>query len=300
MGGERKYFHIFANGDDAKGFIICEKDFIFEFNAIAVCAYKTGAIVICFSLEDTHPHILVFGTEEQCFRFKTLFEDISLRHIYRTRGSLDGVILECELDTVDNSDYLINVGVYVIFQPTKDGKPVMHYDYRWGTGSMYFRNPHHIPIWLYDDNGILHSPKRICELSYREKSELCGHHKLPDEWLVCNGLILPNNYVNVTMFEKIYRTHNCFRTFSGAGKKQYSTVNDRMAEIRGMLMDDLEARRLCAEEALSMFKTKDIRRMDILNRYLLAKSLRQKYSITHRQLAILTRIPESELRKYIQ
>lgn len=300
MREERRYFHLFANGDDAKGFIISEEDFIFEFNAIAICAYESGVTVVCFSLEDTHPHILLYGTEEQCNNFLMKFEDISLRHIYQTRGSLDGVTLHCELYQVDDADYLMNVGVYVTFQATKDGKPVMHYDYRWGTGSMYFREQNHIPIWLSDTNGTFHKPQKFSELTARAKRSLCGRHSIPDEWMVCDGLILPDNYIDIKKFESIYHTHNCFRTFSGTGKKKFSAVDDRMSEIRGLMMDDLEARRICSEESYSLFKTKDIRRMDLRKRYLLAKTLRQKYSITHRQLSILTRISETELRKYIK
>lgn len=297
---EKKYFHLFANGDDAKGFIICERDFIFEFNAIAVCSYESGATVICFSLEDSHPHILLYGTKEECLHFLTLFEDMSLRHIVRTRGSLDGVILKCELYHVKDENYLRNVAVYVIFQPTKDGKPVMYYDYKWGTGSMYFRSEDHIPVWRVGRNAQILTPQPFAELTYREKYTLCRAHHIPDGWLVCDGLILPENYVNVRMFEQIYHTHNCFRTFVGAGNRKSSVVDDTMSEIRGVMIDDLEARRMCSTEAVSLFGTKDIRRMDIRSRYLLAKSLRQKYSITHRQLATLTRIQESELRKYLK
>lgn len=299
MSGEKKYFHLFANGDDAKGFIICENDFIFEFNAVAICAYESGVTVICFSLEDTHPHMLLYGTLEQCSTFLSLFETISIRHIVRTRGSLDGVSLNCELYPVETEDYLMNVAAYVIIQPTKDGKPVMYYDYKWGTGSMYFRTPDHMPIWLSDEKGSISIPKRYGDMTYREKNVVSGKHIVPDDWLIANGLILPDNYINPASFERIYRTHNCFRTFAGAGRKQLSTVDDRMVEIRGVIMDDIEARRICTEEARLLFGTKDIRRMDLRNRYHLAKSLRQKYTITHRQLAALTRIPESELRKYI-
>lgn len=36
---------------------------------------------------------------------------------------------------------------------------------------------------------------------------------LPPDYLVCNGVVLPTNYVDVRRFENIYKTHNCFRTF---------------------------------------------------------------------------------------
>jgi len=299
MSGEKKYFHMFANGDDARGFIICKADFIYEFNAIAVCAYESQATVLGFSLEETHPHALLYGTRKQCSEFNVMFTDMSMRHIIKSRGTSDGVSLHIMLKCVDDEEYLLDVGAYIIIQPTKDGKQVMYYDYRWGTGSMYFRRDH-ISIWRFDDHGCEHAPRRFCDLTYRERRSLCGTHLIPDGWLICNGIILPENYVDVLQYEKIYRTHNRFRTFAGAGRKQTSRVSDRMSEVRGLMVDDLEARRLCSEESISLFGTRDIRRMDVRDRYLIAKSLRDKYSITHRQLALLTRIPESELEKYIR
>ncbi|MBQ7640361.1 MAG: hypothetical protein IJS91_05160 [Bacteroidales bacterium] len=71
------YYHYCAKGADAQNFILCEADFKAVFNIIAVCAAVSGAIVVSFSIEDTHPHILLYGTLEQCARFKVLFEKLS-------------------------------------------------------------------------------------------------------------------------------------------------------------------------------------------------------------------------------
>jgi len=300
MREERRYFHLFANGDDAKGFIISEEDFIFEFNAIAICAYESGVTVVCFSLEDTHPHILLYGTEEQCNNFLMKFEDISLRHIYQTRGSLDGVTLHCELYQVDDADYLMNVGVYVTFQATKDGKPVMHYDYRWGTGSMYFREQNHIPIWLSDTNGTFHKPQKFSELTARAKRSLCGRHSIPDEWMVCDGLILPDNYIDIKKFESIYHTHNCFRTFMSSGKNKDAAILQGMATSRGVLLEDLEARRIAENVCYELFRKKTSRWLDTNQRLQFAMELNRRFRLTHRQISTIARLPEAEICKYVK
>jgi len=36
------YFHLFANGDDAKSFISSEEDYVFQFNLVGVCAFLSG------------------------------------------------------------------------------------------------------------------------------------------------------------------------------------------------------------------------------------------------------------------
>lgn len=290
----KNFYHFFANGDDARNFIISEQDFIYEFNLIGICSHVTGVTVLSFSIEDSHPHALLYGEHEDCLRFKKIFEDSSLRHIARTRGSTDGVVLNCELDRIDTEDYLRNVAAYTIIQATKDGKRVMHYDYFWGTGSMYFRPENHKTIW---ETGEV---KHFSELTYDARRAITSTHTIPDDWLICNGIILPDNYIDVKMFEKIFGTHNCYRTFTGAGKKQYSQVQDRMASIRGIFLDDMEARHICSDISKSLFGTKDIRRLSPDRRLTLAREVYRSAKLCIRQLSTIIRIPETELTKYLK
>ena len=296
----KNFYHLFANGDEAGGFIVCESDYVYEFNLIGICAWITGAIVLSFSLEDSHPHILLYGKHEQIITFLRTFEQASLKHICVTRGSRDGVTLECELCLIEDESYLRNVAAYTIVQPTKDGRPVMHYDYRWGTGSMYFRPENHRSIWRMGKDGESLEAVPFGEMTAREKKSLAGRYGIPDDWLVCNGIILPENYVDVKLFEKIFLTHNCFRVFTASGRSQLSVVQDTMAKIRGIGIEDDVARKYCADLALEKFGTKDIHRMRADRRLDLARALQTKYGISYRQLHNLLKIKEDELRKYIK
>ena len=40
------YYHMFANGDDAKNFITDESEFKAAFNRFALCQYLTGAVAL--------------------------------------------------------------------------------------------------------------------------------------------------------------------------------------------------------------------------------------------------------------
>lgn len=298
---QSNYYHMYANGDEAKNFIVSESDYRAEFNLIGVCAYNSGAGVLAFSLEDTHPHLLLYGTHTAAHKFKRLFERSSLQHILSTRKTLDNVSLECQLDLIDNQDYLMNVGTYVIAQATKDGRPVMPYDYLWGTGSMYFRNGPYVPVWYFNRDGSIAEPVRIGNIPQRECPSIrCSRMSVPDDWLVCNGLLLPSNYVNVKLFEDIYRTHNCFRTFLASSKKKDQDVRDRMAFIRGIVLEDIEARRLCESVCMELYSKKTSRWLDASQRLTLAKRLRNDYRFSFRQLSSVCRLPEEELRKYLK
>ena len=295
------YYHLFANGDDARGFILDEPDFYAAFNRFGVCAAATGVKVLSFSIEDSHPHALLYGLKSKCLIFKDLYETTTMHYIVSNRGSADGVKFFLELYPVEDEDYLCNVAAYTIVQPTKDGKRIMYYDYLWGTGSMYFRPENHVPIWTLGPDGHPVEPRRMDSLTARErKSLLCSKREVPGDWLTCNGFLLPSNYVDVKQFEQIFQTHNCFRAFCSAGKKRDEAIIARMADSRGMMLEDMEARKICADKSFALFSHHDPRKLDTRQRLNLARNLREGYRISFRQLSTLVHLPEPELRKYIR
>lgn len=296
-----KYFHLFANGDDAKNFITNERDFKAAFNRFAICSHLSGAIVMSASVEDSHPHVLLRGTFEQGHKFRTMYETMSLRYIVSTRGSSDGVNLHCELYEITDDPYLMNVAAYTIVQATKDGKGVMPYDYYYGTGALYFRKPWSILPWVVDKDGTILSPIKILSLTFREKRQYFPYSvTLPEDWLVCNGFILPTNYVDIKGFENIFRTHNCFRAFLCSGKSRDEAVLNKMAGIRGVIIEDLDARRFCEETCMELFGKHTTRHLKPEERILLGQTLRNRLHLSFRQLATLLKVPESELRKYLR
>ena len=123
---------------------------------------------------------------------------------------------------------------------------------------------------------------------------------IPDHWLVCNGLILPSNYADVARFESIYVTHNRFRVFLSSPKKREEMMLARMADQRGVSMEDLEARKVCGDTCKILFGTRDPRRLDPQRRLRLAQQLRDRHRLTFRQLATLVRLPESEIRTFVR
>lgn len=295
---ELRFFHLFANGDDAVNFIISKDDFVFQFNLVGICAHKSSVVVAAFSIEETHPHFLLFGTREKVSLFKQMYKRSTMRHISATRGSSDGVILNFGCYEVDNQDYLRNVAAYVIIQPTKDGKPIMFYDYKWGSGSLYFRSKDHVPIWLYSDSCDPERLISIAEMDYKTRLAVCGRNVLPGDWMVCGNLILPSNYVDIPLYESIFRTYNCFRVFLGSSSRQSEQVRETMAGVRGIELNDYEAREILSKLSLQQYNTKDIRKLDSQARLCLALMLKKQYGMSRRQLAVICRLPEIELQKY--
>lgn len=293
------FFHLSGDGAAIKNFIVSGEDYRAAFNLIGVCAFHAGVIVVAFCLEDTHPHILLYGTYDACMRFKLLFESSYLHHVARTRTSSAGMKLDLDLIEITDRNHLMNVGTYTIVQPTKDGRNVLPYDYRWGTGSMYFRPKLHIPIWCYGEDGIYRSPVPAAEVGARQlRAICCSRMTIPGDWLICNGLILPDNYVDVALFESIYQTANCFRTFLAAGRKQQQEVQQHFAAYRGVAYEDAEARERCGDCCQQIFGFRDVRRLNPQQRITLAQQLWRQFRLSRRQLATLVRLPYEEICKY--
>ena len=297
---EKHYYHMFANGDDAKDFITTEEEFKTAFNRFGVCSAGSGVTVLSCSAEDSHPHALLYGTLEGCLAYKKSYELRSKRSIVQKRGSLDGVNLHCELYEIENESYLRNVAAYTIVQATKGGKAVMPYDYLYGTGALYFRTSHTILPWLIGNDGSVCTPGPFGALSVREKKALSLFKTdIPDNWMICNGFILPTNYIDILGYEKIFRTHNCFRAFLCSGRNKDDEIMEKMSSIRGVLVEDLEARRLCSEACRILFGRPSTRVLNTEQRISLSRYLRKNYRLSYRQLSTLSKIPESELRKYV-
>ena len=294
------FYHLCSDGELTPQFITCEDDFRVAFNMVGVCAANTDVIVLSFSVEDTHLHSLLYGKKVDCVEFKTKYEESWAHHVGCLRGTRRGADIELELLFVDSEDYLLNVGAYTIYQATKDGKQVMPYDYRWGTGSMYFRSKGHTSLWLTDDEGNRCPSMRIGDLSERARRRLlCSRLSVPGEWRVCNGILLPENYVDVARFERIYQTANCFRVFQGNNRNRDQMIQKRIAAARGVAIDDAEARIKCQSLVQRMFGFKDVRRLNALQRVEIAQHLRRQFRLSCRQIATLVRIPYKEVCKYI-
>lgn len=297
----KKYYHLCADGDDARNFIVCEEDYFAAFNLVGVCAANTDAVVVCFSAEDSHPHILLYGTYGECLKFQNMYEASYLSHVVQTRGSRDDVVLDIEIYEITDENYLMNVGTYIVVQPTKDGKDVMPFDYLWGSGCLYFRREPFIPPWLFGKNGDISEMMRVGDLGINEQRALLhSRKKVPDDWLLCNGMLLPSNYIDVNRFESIYKTCNCYRTFLSAGKKRDEPVLKKMAEVRGISYNDIEARRVCKETCQEMFGFQDVRRLNAMQRVAVAIKIRERHGLSYRQLSTIIRLPESEIRKYVR
>jgi len=176
----------------------------------------------------------------------------------------------------------------------------MPYDYPWSSASLCFRNEVKDALWRYDREGTPLKVVKMSQIGVRAQRELFHtRNRLPDNWEVRDGLILPSSFVNIFLFEAIYQTHNSFRTFCGTSKKSDAEVLDSMAEHRGINLEESEARIVASERCRDMFGFSDVRRLRTDQRIALARVLRKDYRMGYAQISRRVHLPETEVRKHL-
>ena len=68
----------------------------------------------------------------------------------------------------------------------------------------------------------------------------------------------------------------------------------------GLALEDQEARQTCGDVGKQLYGIRDPRRLKGEQRLELARELRHRYHLTFRQLSLLVRLPESEIRFYVR
>ena len=295
----KKYYHFHSDGKLSAELFLTKADFVAALNRLAVYAASfPGVAIVTFTFEDTHVHFLLYCTEEEGKNFCDMFKRLTMIYISRTRGGKPSdLYIHFESEELGDESYRKNVAAYVVIQPTKDGKGIMPYDYPWSSAPLYFRGDKVIPVWCIDKNGEVQDPKCLRDMSYREKRRLLKTAvNMPDDWLFCNGIILPSNYVDICRYEALFGTHNAYRAF-----QSWSADKDiirKRALSKGVSLPDREMRAACKGTCRELFGADGVRSLNSIQRLEVARHLRRKYLISQKQLSRIVHVPLEELERY--
>lgn len=295
---EKNYYHFSSDGKLAAELFLSKSDFVAALNRLAVCkACFPDIVVLAFSFEDTHVHLFLYCHEEEGKALCDMFKKLTMMHISRTRGGKPRDLrIQFDDDLVD-ATLLKRVGAYVVIQPTKDGKGIMPYDYPWSSAPLDFRSEKVIPVWCVDKNGRVQDPVPLRDLSYQEKRKfILSSAHIPDDWLVCNGIILPSNYVDIKGYESIFGTHNTFRSFqTAAGDKDLIRHG---VVTKGVSLPDLEMRAACRNMCQELFGASGIRYLNSAQRLEIARQLRKRYLMSRKQMSRIVHMPLEEIERF--
>lgn len=279
------YYHVCSDGHYAAVLFKSNEDYIAAMNRVAVLTLSDNVTVLAFVLMDNHFHfVLRCDCEENCYRFANEFKRLTGKYItdiYNETGSLRK--LPVKVIPVEDSVYLKTLIGYVVKNPTQ-ARLGMFYNYPWGSGGVYFRG-----CAQTESPGVTagtlgpEAVRRICRTRVR----------LPHNWVIANGMILPENYVDSASVERLFKTSRSYMFFLSLNKDE--DIEKDLGEWYDLQMIDRELRAARNELLKEMFGTVNIRDLSARDRLLVAKKLRLKFRCSKRQLARIVQLPSASL-----
>lgn len=257
-------------------------------NRIAVCTLRIPVSILAFVLMDNHFHFVIRSSEDNAIKFTNEFKRLTSAWFSRKKIHSAGLKhLPVKVIPIEDSDYLKTVLCYVIKNPIK-ARLGMFYDYPWGSGGLYFRMQKRLP------EGTLPAG------SYTKRGirELCmTRTDIPDDWLISDGLILPENYVSVSEAEQLLRTHRAYMFFLSLNKDE--AIEGDMGEWNELQLTDSELRVERNNFIKQRFAQANITKLNAEQRLLTARHLRRKYLCSKGQIARIVLLPYETVCKHL-
>lgn len=276
--GKKRFYHLFSDGFRTDVLFEDKKAFIAGMNIVALCFLKCNVSILAFCLMDNHVHFILYGTLEECEKFRDKFLQrfgiwYSNRHSSKILETID-----FDIKLMEDERYILNSIAYVLRNSIAAGYGYCVYDYPWSSGGLYFRHPDIM-------ESMTAGWKSISDLSLREQFRRFQTQKrLPAEWKVTpDGYLWPGNYVDFTLVQKLFKTPKSFTFFMGQGKEE--EINRSLGIEAAAELPEIELREKATALCLKLFKTSNMRRLDITKRLVLGKELRKIYRCSVKQIA---------------
>lgn len=288
------YYHICSDGNSAAVLFKTKVDFTAAMNRVAVCAYRMRVVIIAFVLMDNHFHFVMFATESDCIRFINEFKRLTGKYMAETCGESATLMrLPVKVIAVTSQDYLKTLVAYVLKNPTK-ARLDMFYNYPWGSGGLLFRRSlRESEEFAIGDgsSGI----RRLGDMGVNEVRAVCRTRtSLPPDWLIKDGMILPENYIDIEHVDSLFRSPRSYMYFLSLNKDD--EIEKDYGEWNALRLADSELR---AERNLKMrewFGAHRLSDVSAPDRMKLAKYLRRKFLCPISQVARVVQLSQEELR----
>ena len=196
-----------------------DEDFTAGMNYVAIVASRHPRVkVVAFILMSNHVHFVLIGAREDVEAF-TLDFKVRYSLYFSRKYGVKGLLKRNKIDvreietTPEAKEQII---AYVLMNCVAANICFQANQYPWGTGNIYF-NPSR-PVG-----------RVLGSMSGREKERLfhTNDNNLPSNWIVSDeGVILPQNYVDVEIVESCFRTPKRMGFFlqnSSKAKKRLET-----------------------------------------------------------------------------
>jgi len=278
-------WHIYTPGNLTEILNVSNEDFRFGVSNMAISSYEAGLRVITDVQMANHMHSLVAGTLTQCATFMEGYRYRYGKYLERIGRYCDLSKLKCDKPIlIENLDMLRTEIVYINRNGYVADSHYLPYSYPWGGGSLYF-NP-------YAKNCV---GTKYNELPFRTKRLLCCKRvtKLPESYMVNDGMILPASYVDYHLGESLFRgAHHYLSEVT----RKYEAYSKEAKQFGDTVI-------LSNEELFQVIKMMSIRDFNIKQPSLLppqakleiARIMHNDYNATNAQIRMILKITEDQI-----
>lgn len=182
--------------------------FIAGMNRIGICLLQSVRAnypvrVIAFCLMDNHVHFILYGTEDDCYRFMTNYRKLTeMWFAYHPEVGTGKKKWDIGVWRIFDQENLIEKIVYVLRNPTAAGLSVSPQGYLWSSASLMFADKTFLEKEFVKVSSISLSKKR---------GMFYSKTLIPDNWLVNeSGLIWPGSYVEYDRAERLFKSAAAF------------------------------------------------------------------------------------------
>jgi len=217
------FYHYMVRGNCRWVMFWTNPEFIVALNCLALVAYDFGATIYAICVMDNHIHIIFRCLRSNVVEFVRAFRNSLSKNVRREQG-LSGSLGSrgYKLVELKSIQEIKDAIIYCFRNPRHHGVSVDIWNYPWSTIRLYFGNG------KVDQYKIATDPKFI-------KQFIPQHRKLPKGWLMTTeGLILPQNYVDVSLVEELFGDEESFREFLKQ-KTQIEMRNDPNDEMKALV-----------------------------------------------------------------
>lgn len=279
------YYHISSDGMSSSLIFCNVSDYVAGMNRIFFCRAVSGVAVIAFCLMSNHVHFVLYGEEDQCWSFINKYKQLTGK--WMQIHSDDGTLLDSmtvDVRFVPDIEYLKNVIVYDIMNPTKAFMPFLPAGYRWSSAGLYFADRSLLKD-IYVEAGTL---------SDAQKRRLLGTKKsVPDSLLIGpDGMIWPGCYTDFEFVERLMEKP--LSMLDRMNKSVEYQINKDMAE-GSLSLPDAEIRQKAIELSVRCFNTSKLGDLDVNQRIDLARRLKMTTKASYKQISRIVHMPYKDI-----
>lgn len=287
---EYGFYHICTDGNALPWLFKDNDDFIAGVNRIGICKHNIGVEIIAFTLMDNHLHKLIFGSLSMCKEYISRYKNLTGKWISRKYGNHQCLKnLPTTIIPIRSEEYLMETVAYIDRNSIVAGYCHLPSEYPWGSARYMFReNPDRHMEW-----------KNIGELSTEAIRDILKTRvRLPSDWRINdNGMIDPECFCNLNRANLIFKSPLRYIYF--LSRKLEGKIDLDTAQGSRTFIPDKELRPIVGKIAAEMFRTKDIKSLNVNDRLILAKKLRREYVSTAKQISRMLYLDAEILKSFI-